>query len=121
LAEGDPPSHLRQGIPKEEAAKAAKDEGEIPFATVLRCRIRYFTDGAVIGSRGFVNETFARSRDRFGPQRKDGARKLRGATAPAAGVLWSARPADRGVNLGPHENPLPAPTKKARPAEADRA
>jgi putative transposase len=64
---------------------------------VLRCRIRYFTDGAVIGSRGFVNETFARSRDRFGPRRKDGARKLRGAAAPAAGLLWSLRDLRTGV------------------------
>jgi putative transposase len=91
-ADGQPVTRTtHKGISKEEAAKAAKDEGEIPFATVLRCRIRYFTDGAVIGSRGFVNETFARSRDRFGPRRKDGARRLRGAAAPAAGVLWSLR------------------------------
>jgi len=37
----------------------------------------YFTDGAVIGSRGFVEEVFQKSRDRFGPKRKDGARQGR--------------------------------------------
>jgi hypothetical protein len=90
LAEGDPPSKPRKGISKEEAAKAAQDKGEIPFATVLRCRIRYFTDGAVIGSRGFVNETFARSRDRFGPRRG----------GPGGGSLVViARPKSRSVNL----------------------
>ena len=31
-------------------------------------------DGAVIGSREFVNEAFAAARERFGPKRKDGAR-----------------------------------------------
>ena len=57
---------------------------------MLRCRLRYFTDGAVIGSRAFVDEVFQNARERFGPKRKDGARKLRG-TASAAAGLWSAR------------------------------
>jgi hypothetical protein len=42
---------------------------------MLRCRVRYFTDGAVIGSRGFVDEVFRMCRERFGGTRKDGARK----------------------------------------------
>jgi hypothetical protein len=58
---------------------------------MLRCRIRYFTDGAVIGSKAFVNEAFAKSRERFGPKRKDGARRMRGSGAAAAGTLWSLR------------------------------
>jgi hypothetical protein len=58
---------------------------------MLRHRVRYFTDGAVIGSRAFVNEAFAGARERFGPRRKDGARALRGAGAAAKGVLWSVR------------------------------
>jgi putative transposase len=64
---------------------------DLNFAKMLRCRIRYFTDGAVIGSREFVNEAFAAARDRFGPKRKDGARKLRGSGAAASGVIWSMR------------------------------
>jgi hypothetical protein len=43
-----------------------KDPG---FAKMLRCRVRYFTDGAVIGSKEFVNEAFANARERFGPKR----------------------------------------------------
>jgi len=58
---------------------------------MLRCRVRYFTAGAVIGSRVFVDEVFREARDRFGPKRKDGARKLRGAGSAAAGLIWSAR------------------------------
>jgi putative transposase len=65
--------------------------GEIPFGRMLRCRVRYFTDGAVIGSRDFVNAVFEAARARFGPKRKDGARKLRGSGAAAAGLLWSLR------------------------------
>ena len=64
---------------------------ELGVAGMLRCRVRYFTDGAVIGSKAFVNEVFAAGRERFTAGRKDGARKLRGSGAPAAGLLWSVR------------------------------
>jgi putative transposase len=61
------------------------------FGGMLRHRVRYFTDGAVIGSKVFVNEAFAAARERFTRKRKDGARRLRGNGKPAAGVLWSMR------------------------------
>jgi len=48
------------------------------MAAMLRCRVRYFTDGAVIGSKTFVNEAFAAARERFTAKRKDGARRRRG-------------------------------------------
>ncbi|MGJ8639266.1 MAG: transposase [Opitutaceae bacterium] len=31
-----------------------KDNGQLPKATVLRCKVRYFTDGAILGSTEFV-------------------------------------------------------------------
>ena len=40
-------------------------------------RVRYFTDGAVLGTRAFVNKIFTTFRERFGGKRKDGARRLR--------------------------------------------
>jgi REP element-mobilizing transposase RayT len=89
----------RKGLTREELAAekqrlleaAEKRMGEIPFGRMLRCRVRYFTDGAVIGSRAFVDEMFEAARHRFGPKRKDGARKLRGDANAAAGILWSMR------------------------------
>jgi len=71
---------------------------ELSMAKMLRCRVRYFTDGAVIGSKEFVNEAFAAARERFSERRKDGARKLRGTGAAAAGTLWSIR--DLRVRIG---------------------
>jgi len=68
------------------------------MAAMLRCRVRYFTDGAVIGSKAFVNETFEAARDRFTTKRKDGARRMRGRGKAAAGVLWSVR--DLRVGIG---------------------
>ena len=70
---------------------------ELGMAKMLGCRVRYFTDGAVIGSKEFVNEAFANARERFGAKRKDGARKMRGSGAAAAGLLWSVRDLRGGV------------------------
>ena len=70
---------------------------DVALGRMLRCRVRYFTDGAVIGSRGFVDEVFRLCRDRFGGKRKDGARKWRGSGAAAAGTLWSVRDLKKGI------------------------
>jgi putative transposase len=64
---------------------------DLGLSEMLACRVRYFTDGAVIGSKEFVNEAFAAARGRFTAKRKDGARRLRGNGKAATGVLWSAR------------------------------
>jgi hypothetical protein len=64
---------------------------EMRLSDMLRRRVRYFTDGAVIGSRDFVNEAFASARERFSAKRKDGARAMKGAAKEAKGVLWSIR------------------------------
>jgi hypothetical protein len=64
---------------------------DLKLAAMLRCRVRYFTDGAVIGSKGFVNEAFAAARERFTERRKDGARRMKGNGMAVAGVLWSMR------------------------------
>jgi REP element-mobilizing transposase RayT len=83
-------------------ALEAKDNGtvlpDLKMAAMLHCRVRYFTDGAVIGSKAFVNEAFATARERFGPKRKDGARKLKGRASPAAGTLWSLRDLRVGIS-----------------------
>jgi REP element-mobilizing transposase RayT len=74
---------------------ASKDNGtvlsDLGMANMLRTRVRYFTDGAVIGSRIFVNEAFEAARERFSEKRKDGARRIRGIGKAASGALWSAR------------------------------
>lgn len=88
---------LRKGISKEESECALDKDEEIPLGKLLRCRVRYFTDGAVIGSRSFVNEAFTRSRGRFGPKRKTGARRFKGDAEPASGVLWSLRDLRKGI------------------------
>jgi hypothetical protein len=75
-------------LEKKDNETVLKDMG---MAKILHCRVRYFTDGAVIGSKEFVNEAFANSRERFSAKRKDGARAMRGSASAAKGTLWSAR------------------------------
>ena len=91
---------VRKGM--KQAAAAAELEmlersRDVALGRMLRCRVRYFTDGAVIGSRGFVDEVFRMCRDRFGGNRKSGARKMRGCGAAAAGALWSVRDLKKGI------------------------
>jgi len=87
----------RKGMSAGEVEQERAREGELSNGEMLRHRVRYFTDRAVIGSRRFVNEAFASARERFGPKRRDGARRLRGEAAAAAGVLWSLRDLRKGV------------------------
>ena len=85
----------RKGMRRERAkAELEAMDGQsrdMKIARVIRHRVRYFTDGAVIGGRGFVDEVFRGCREFFGSQRKDGARKPRGALGALAGEVWSAR------------------------------
>ena len=48
-------------ISREEAVRVLEEEkGKLPLAVVLRCRVRYFTDGMVLGSEAFVKEQMGR-------------------------------------------------------------
>ena len=73
---------FRPGIPRSEALEILACGGRLPQAEYLRCRVRYFTDGAVLGGREFVDDAFRRMRWRFGAKRRDGARPLRGLENP---------------------------------------
>jgi putative transposase len=61
--------------------------GELALGQILRLRIRHLTDGVILGSKGFVDETWMKHRDKFGARRKSGARPIRGAPIPGIAVL----------------------------------
>jgi len=69
----------------------------VALRRMLRWKVRYFTDGAAVGSRAFVDGLFEQCRERFGAKRRSGARKMRGKAAGAADFLWSARDLRLGV------------------------
>lgn len=77
-SKGEMAAIYRDRIPREKALEVLARGGKLSQADYLRCKVRYFSDGAVIGGKAFVDEMFATFRHRFGPKRKDGARPLRG-------------------------------------------
>ena len=68
---------IRQGFKEEVVERILAEGGRLPVETLLRCRVRYFTDGLALGSRGFLNEVFERYRGQFGKNRREGAQAMR--------------------------------------------
>jgi REP element-mobilizing transposase RayT len=82
----------RGRVPRELALDVLARGGRLERPSYLRCRVRYFTDGLVLGSRDFVERAFAACRGHFSTARKTGARPLRGLhPTPASERLYSAR------------------------------
>jgi len=79
---------VRGALTAEAVAEVLKAKGRLPVAEYLRCRARYFCDGAVFGGREWVEGIFGAYRERFGPKRKTGARAVRGL---AGGGLFTVR------------------------------
>ncbi len=67
-------------ISRKEALKVLEGAGAtLPKATVLRCRVRYFTDGAILGSQEFVHGFAVNWRRDRGRRRPLQTRRLSGA------------------------------------------
>jgi len=65
--------------------------GRIPVPQALRCRVRYFTDGAVIGSKQYVTEVYSTHRGLFGTRRKTASRRMKGSDWDGLWVLRDLR------------------------------
>jgi putative transposase len=78
---------VRKGVTADEARQVIKEKGKLSAMELVRLRVRYFSDGLVLGSQEFVESIFAENRSRFGPKRKTGARRLKG----GEGALYSMR------------------------------
>jgi hypothetical protein len=71
-------SVARRGMTREEVAQVLQSGGKLSPAQMLRCRVRVFTDGVLIGSRKFLEDFKAARPDYFGPKRKTAARRIHG-------------------------------------------
>lgn len=78
----------RAGVSKGAREQVRREAGKLSRSELLRCRVRYFSDGVAIGSRSFVDEVFEGRRGMFGPNRKDGAKRI---PESAEGGLFSLR------------------------------
>ena len=63
-------------IAAEDFARVMRAGGRLPLATVLRCRVRYFTDGAVLGGKAFVETQRSILRRRSGRGERLASRPL---------------------------------------------
>lgn len=79
---------VRPGFSMETVEAVVALKGKLPLNEILRCRVRYFTDGAILGSRAFVEEAFLRHREHFSAKRDGGARAMKGGDW---GDLYTAR------------------------------
>ena len=73
---GDP---VRPGYSEQEVSEVLAEKGKLTLGAIIRCRVRYFTDGVILGHQIFVEERFLRYRNRFGVKRETGARAMKGA------------------------------------------
>ena len=60
----------------EDYQQVVKDGGRLPLAAVLRCRVRHFSDGAVLGSKAFVAEQLVHYRRATGRRERTAPRIL---------------------------------------------
>jgi REP element-mobilizing transposase RayT len=69
---------VRTGVKVEKTKEVLKAGGKLTLGELVRQRVRYFSDGLVLGSREFVEGVFQENRAKFGPKRRDGARRMGG-------------------------------------------
>jgi hypothetical protein len=67
----------RHGISPQKVRQVVDEGGRLSKQELLQCRVRYLTDGVVMGTRSFVEEVFAKHREQFGLKRKTGARPMK--------------------------------------------
>ena len=81
-------NHPAAFTPQQVEKVAKQENGDLSAAELLRCRIRYFSDGVILGSRDFVQAHFERLKETLGYKRKRGPAPVK--ILPGAG-LWAFR------------------------------
>ena len=70
---------VRRGFTEKEIeTEVLQNQGRLPRHEYLRLRVRYFTDGAILGAKTFVEDVFQHRRAWFSPKRQTASRRLRG-------------------------------------------
>lgn len=73
---------MERGVSVESARAVLAERGKLSPAELVRLRVRYFSDGAVLGSKAFVEGIFEAQREQFSPKRKQGARRITESVEP---------------------------------------
>ena len=73
---------VERGVSGESARAVLAERGKLSPGELVRLRVRYFSDGAILGSKAFVEGIFEAQREQFSPKRKRGARRIRESAEP---------------------------------------
>ncbi len=79
------------GFTQEQIEEVWAVGGKLSLAEALRCRVRYFSDGAVLGGQSYVDGFFEQKREFFGSRRTNGGRQMRSADWGELRVLRDLR------------------------------
>jgi putative transposase len=82
---------VRRGMDAKVLEQMLKSGARMSLGEVLCCRVRYFVDGGVIGSRDFVRRIVANERGKALPVNRKSEGKRMGSEASALGRLYSMR------------------------------
>jgi REP element-mobilizing transposase RayT len=78
-------------ITRERALKILKEDGKLSQTAILRCRVRYFTDGAILGSVEFVSGFSVRWQAERGRKYPPPVNRMRGADWGGLAVIQGLR------------------------------
>lgn len=67
---------IRKGVPRRLAEQVHRDGGRLSLRELVAHRVRYFSDGAALGGREFVQRVFEDFRGMFSPRRVVGPRRI---------------------------------------------
>jgi len=84
---------VKKGFNRKDVSKVLSQGGKLSVGEALRCKMRYFSDGLVFGTKDFLNDLFKETKELFGEKRKSGARPIRevGWKGEANQALYSMR------------------------------
>lgn len=69
---------ISPGVCPQEARKVRDAGGRLPLHLYLRLHVRYLTDGAVLGTKSFVENVLRERREWFSENRRSGGSRLKG-------------------------------------------
>jgi REP element-mobilizing transposase RayT len=78
-------------VSREQLLETLGREGELPCSELVRLKVRYFSDGLVLGSELFVEDVFEQYRSHFGEKRKSGSRLIKGMPSSPLRVIRDLR------------------------------
>jgi hypothetical protein len=78
-------------VSRELYLKTLKAGGKLPLTELILLKIRYFTEGGVLGTEVFVDNFFTQNRSQFGKRRTTGAQPFKGLASGSLYVLRNLR------------------------------